>query len=142
MIVDANVLLYTVDEHATFHGTAKAWLERALNGHERVGFPWASLLAYQRIITHPRVTTSPLSPNDTWAFIDDWINADLAWIPTPGHRHGDILRDLILTSDARGNLAPDAHLAALAVEYGTSICSFDSDFARFPNVPWINPASA
>jgi predicted nucleic acid-binding protein len=42
-------------------------------------------------------------------------------------------------SELRGNLISDAHLAALAVEYGVGVCSADSDFARFDGVTWINP---
>lgn len=41
--------------------------------------------------------------------------------------------------DANVLLHADAHLAALAIEHGTGICSFDSDFARFTDVHWINP---
>ena len=61
MIVDANVLLYAVDEQSHFHAVARTWLEEAMNGTERVGFPWVSLTAFQRIITHPRATPSPLT---------------------------------------------------------------------------------
>jgi len=43
-------------------------------------------------------------------------------------------------SNARGNLVTDAHLAALAIEHGTGICSFDGDFARFKGLRWINPS--
>ncbi len=38
-----------------------------------------------------------------------------------------------------GNLVPDAHLAAIALEHGLPICSADTDFARFADVTWINP---
>lgn len=71
MIVDASVLLYALDDQSHFHAPARTWLEDALNGIERVGLPWASLMAFQRIITHPRVTANPLTPKDAWAFIDD-----------------------------------------------------------------------
>ena len=110
-----------------------------MNGVERVGMPWVSLLAFQRIITHPRVTANPLTPADAWSYISDWLDADQAWIPTPGSRHRDILGGLLIDGDLRGNLVTDAHLAALAIEHGTSICSFDSDFARFDGLHWINP---
>jgi len=30
-------------------------------------------------------------------------------------------------------------LAALAIEHVLVVCSNDSDFARFPNVRWMNP---
>ena len=142
MIVDANVLLYAVDDRSHFHTTARTWLEGAMNGVERVGLPWASLLAFQRIITHPRVTANPLTPTDAWGFVIDWLDADQAWVPTSGPRHRDILGRLLADGDVRGNLVTDAHLAALAIEYGTGICSFDSDFARFTDVHWINPDHA
>lgn len=140
MIVDANVLLYAVDDRSHFHAAARGWLEDAMNGVERVGLPWVSLLAFQRIITHPRATAHPLSPAQAWSYIADWLDADLAWVPTPGARHRAVLESLLVDGDLRGNLVTDAHLAALAIEHGTGICSFDSDFARFGRLRWINPA--
>lgn len=140
MIVDANVLLYAVDDASAFHAPALNWLDTAMNGVERVGLPWASLLAFQRIITHPRVTAAPLSAAEAWGYITDWLDAPLTWIPTPGSQHRDILGALLVSGDTRGNLVTDAHLAALAIEHGTPICSFDSDFAHFPDVTWIHPA--
>ena len=139
MIVDANVLLYAVDEQTHFHTSARTWLEEAMNGAERVGLPWASLMAFQRIITHPRISANPLKPADAWRCITDWLDADQAWVPNPGNRHSDILGGLLIDGDLRGNFVTDAHLAALAIEYGTGICSFDSDFARFDGIRWINP---
>lgn len=139
MILDATVLLYAVDDQSHFHATARTWLEETMNGTERVGFPWVSLAAFQRIITHPRATANPLTPGDAWTHITDWLDADQAWVPTPANRHRDILGQLLVAGDLRGNFVTDAHLAALAIEHGTGICSFDSDFARFPGLHWINP---
>lgn len=139
MIVDANVLLYAVDDTSHFHAPARSWLEDALNGVERVGVPWVSLMAFQRIITHPRVTARPLAASDAWGYVTDWLDADQVWVPTPGPRHRDVLGRLLVDGDLRGNLVPDAHLAALAIEHGTGVCSFDSDFARFPGLLWIHP---
>jgi toxin-antitoxin system PIN domain toxin len=139
VIVDANVLLYAVDNRSHFHATARTWLDGAMNGVERVGLPWASLMAFQRIITHPRVTANPLTPADAWSLVTDWLDADQVWVPVPGGRHRDILGRLLIDGDLHGNLVTDAHLAALAIEYGTGICSFDSDFARFDGLDWIHP---
>jgi uncharacterized protein len=142
VIVDANVLLYAVDSSSTFHGTARSWLEGALNGPSRIGFPWVSLMAFQRISTHPRLSAAPLKPGEAWAFVDDWLAADRAWVPVPGARHAEILRRLIVDGDLRGNLVTDAHLAALAIEHGVGVCSMDTDFARFAELSWFNPASS
>lgn len=139
MIVDANVLLYAVDSKSHFHATARTWLDEAMNGVERVGLPWVSLMAFQRIITHPRVTANPLTPADAWSYITDWLDADQAWVPTPGSRHRDILGQLLIDGDLHGNLVTDAHLAALAIENGTGIYSFDSNFTRFNDLRWIDP---
>lgn len=139
MIVDANVLLYSVDTGSAFHKPAHAWLEQAFNGPTRVGLPWASLTAFQRIATHPRASAKPLSPQDAWSYVTDWLTADQAWIPVPTDRHAEILRRLIVDGDLRGNLVIDAHLAALAIEHGVGVCSVDSDFARFTELNWINP---
>lgn len=141
MIVDANVLLYAVDSDSTFHAAARDWLEAALNGPARVGLPWASLLAFQRISTHPRASASPLSPGQAWSYIADWLDADSAWVPAPGEKHAEILRRLLIDGDLRGNLVTDAHLAALAIEHGVGICSADSDFARFAELSWVNPTA-
>lgn len=140
MIVDANVLLYAIDRASAFHEHAKDWLERSLNGPTRVGFPWMSLIAFQRIATHPRASANPLTPKQAWSYVIDWIEADQSWIPSPGQRHAEILGRLLVESDLRGNLVTDAHLAALAIEHGIGISSFDSDFARFPELTWTNPA--
>ncbi|AYY13947.1 PIN domain-containing protein [Actinobacteria bacterium YIM 96077] len=142
MIVDANVLLYAVDASSAFHQPARDWLEGALNGPSRVGFPWVSLTAFQRIATHPRVSANPLSPQQAWSHVSDWLDADQSWIPHPGDRHAVILSRLVIDGDLRGNLVTDAHLAALALEHGVGVCSTDSDFARFPELAWHNPARA
>ena len=139
MIVDANVLLYAVDEQSSHHDGARDWLESALNGEERVGFPWATLLAFQRIITHPRAMTHPLGPDQAWSFVGDWLDADLAWVPEPGPRFRTVLGDLLTAADAQGNLVTDAYLAAVAIEHGVAVCSYDTDFARFAGLRWMHP---
>lgn len=139
MIVDANVLLHAVDGQSPFHATAHTWLEEAMNGAERVGLPWVTLTAFQRIITHPRATTNPLTAQEAWSHVTDWLDTDQAWVPVPGARHRDVLGGLLTVGDLRGNLVTDAHLAALAIEHGVGICSFDSDFARFKDLRWVNP---
>jgi hypothetical protein len=42
----------------------------------------------------------------------------------------------------RGNLVPDAYLAALAIESGSDWVSTDRDYARFPGLRWRHPLDA
>jgi predicted nucleic acid-binding protein len=88
-------------------------------------------------LVHLRASSSPLGPAEAFSHVDSWL--ERAWVPVPTDRHADVLRRLVVDSELRGNLISDAHLAALAVEYGVGVCSADSDFARFDGVTWINP---
>jgi toxin-antitoxin system PIN domain toxin len=139
MLIDANLLIYAVDSTTPEHPRASAWLTDRLNGDRRVGMPWESLSAFLRISTHPRATTRPLLPADAWRFVEDWLAVDVVWVPVATERHADVLGGLIGRHRVSGNLVPDAHLAALAIEHGLEICSADTDFARFTEVRWRNP---
>jgi uncharacterized protein len=139
VLLDANLLLYAVHRQAERHEQAAAWLTEQLNGHRRVGFPWQSINAFLRISTHPRAFERPLEPATAWERVTDWLTAPVAWVPAPGREYGRLLGELICNYDVRGNLIPDAALAALAMEHGVPLISTDTDFARFRELRWENP---
>lgn len=139
MLVDANLLLYAVDRSSPHHERASTWLVDVLNGDRRVGLPWQSISAFLRIITHPRVTTNPLSGSQAWAHVRSWLDADPTWIPPATERTAAVYARLTVAHGVTANLVPDALLAALAIEHGLTVTSTDSDFARFPEVDWSNP---
>lgn len=139
MLLDANLLLYAVHQRAEQHERAAAWLTEQLNGHRRVGFPWQSINAFLRISTHPRAFERPLDAATAWGRVTDWLAAPVAWLPEPGREYRRVLGDLVGTYDVRGNLVPDAALAALAIENGVTLISTDTDFARFRELRWENP---
>jgi toxin-antitoxin system PIN domain toxin len=139
MLLDANLLLYAVHKGAEQHEAAAAWMSEQLNGARRVGLPWQSLAAFMRIVTHPRAFEHPLSPAAAWDRVIDWLAPPVAWVPTPGPEHARIVGQLVTTYGVSGNLVPDAFLAALALEHGLTVCSTDTDFARFRELRWENP---
>lgn len=139
MLVDANLLLFAIHRGSPFHTAAREWLTEQLNGPRRVGLPWQSLAAFLRIATHPRAFERPLDPGPAWERVTDWLAAGPVWVPEPGERHATILGELLNRHQIRGNLVPDAQLAALALEHGLAVASADADFARFPEVRWHNP---
>ena len=141
MLIDANILLYAVDEDSPFHASAHDWIDETLNGSRRVGIPWLSLVAFVRIATHPRALLEPLTPAEAWQFVDEWLDAPAVWVPGPGRGHREILGRLIRDLDLRANLVSDAVLAALCIEHGLQMVSADSDFARFTEIGWLNPVS-
>lgn len=141
MLVDANLLLFAINPGSPFHAAAKRWLEDQLNGPRRIGLPWQSLGAVVRIATHQRAFDRPLSPSEAWNQVAEWLGAPTTWIPEPGKGFEEIAGRIIADHDVRGNVVPDALLAALALEHGLTVCSADSDFARFTGVRWENPLS-
>ena len=133
-IPDANVLLYASDSSSRHHVAARAWVERALSAGETVGFAMVVLLAFVRIATNPRVMAAPLSPSAAFDQIEEWLAQSPAVLLHPGRRHLRIWRELSESSGTAGNLTTDAHLAALAIEHGASLASFDGDFHRFASL--------
>ncbi len=57
----------------------------------------------------------------------------------PGPNHWPLFRGLMLASGTAGNLISDAHLAAMAIERGATVCSTDHDFNRFHGLLHVNP---
>lgn len=141
IVVDVNVLIYAVDEDSDRHREAKEWLENVLSGKEIVGLTWIVLLAFLRLTTRAAISARPLAIEDALDIVSKWLDHPSVSILQPGPRHAHILRTLLLKTGAGGNLTTDAHLAALAIEHGAQLCSFDHDFARFPGLKWRDPLS-
>lgn len=138
-LLDANLLLYAYDEESPFHGEARAFLESRLSGDDPVGIPWATILAFLRLATHPKVCRRPLAIEEAVEIVDSWFGSPVACIPEPTDRHWAVLAELLGEVGARGNLVPDTHLAALALQHGARLCSSDRDFDRFQRLDWLNP---
>jgi toxin-antitoxin system PIN domain toxin len=138
VVPDANVLLHAVNEGAREHRSANAWLRRALGQGEAVAFAWTVVLAFLRISTHPAVFPRPLSPGEASDVAQGWLDAPPSVPLEPTRRHLALVRGLLGRTGTAGNLVGDAHLAALALEHGATVVSFDRDFERF-NVPVRRP---
>ena len=138
-LVDANLLLYAANRAAPEHERARTWLDSNLSGTARVGLPWPSLLAFVRLASNPLVVRQPVSVEAAWAQVTEWLRADPVWLPQPTDRHPEVLGELCRLPGMTSRLVPDAHLAALAIEHGLTLCSTDGDFAKFPGLRWQNP---
>ena len=139
ILIDVNLLLYAYDNTSRFHAVAKPWWEDALSQSAPVGLPWATLLAFLRITTNPRVMAKPMDIAEATEHVDSWLQRPMTHIVHPTERHWEILQTLLTSTRSPANYVPDAHLAVLAIEHGAVLCSTDRDFARFPNLSWRNP---
>ncbi|MGH9156495.1 MAG: type II toxin-antitoxin system VapC family toxin [Acidimicrobiales bacterium] len=138
-VLDANLLLYAVDERSPRHVPARGWLERTLSGAETVGLTWLVLLAFVRVSTRASVFERPLDASEALDLVDGWLDQPCTTVLSPTERHSAVLRTLLDPLGSAGNLTSDAHLAAIAIEHGAEICSCDTDFARFSGLRWTDP---
>lgn len=140
ILVDANVLLYAYNPSAPQHAASRAWLEEAFNGPAPTALCWASVLAFLRIGTHPRVFERPFTRNEALAIVATWLPR--VRMLEPGEGYAELLARMIEQGQASGPLVMDAALAALAIEHGAALCTTDRDFARFPGLRLVSPLTA
>ena len=138
---DLNLLLYAVDAGSPQHGVARPWLADRMSGTEAIGLAWITLIGFVRLITSPSVLAHPLSAPQAFDVIDGWLARPQVVVVHPTVRHAQVLGGLLELVGTAGNLATDAHLAALAIEHGATLESHDHDFGRFPGLRWEDPLS-
>ncbi len=97
------------------------------------------LSGFVRVVTHPRVFDPPDTVAAALAFADAVRSQPGVVMVAPGERHWAIFANLCRLTEARGNLVPDAYLAALAIETGAEFITADRDFSRFPGLRWRHP---
>ena len=73
--------------------------------------------------------------------VEHWLGRPAAIVVEPTARHLSLLLGLLADTGSAANLVNDAHLAALALEHGAQIVSFDRDFERFGGGVRHDPAA-
>ena len=139
IVPDVNLLVYAYSDGTPFHDAARRWWEGVVNGMEQVGLAWAVISGFLRVMTHPGLLTPPMAPAQAIGYVRDWLRYDHIITINPGEKHLRLLQRNLDAAGTGGNLVPDAHIAALAMEYGAEVHSNDSDFSRFPGLQWHNP---
>ncbi|HTN99192.1 MAG TPA: type II toxin-antitoxin system VapC family toxin [Microthrixaceae bacterium] len=139
-VVDANVLIYAVNADSPHHETARNWLDQALSQPGGVGMPWIVLLAFIRIVTNARIMPYPMSTEDALSQVEAWLSSPAALIVDPTPRHLTVLASLLRDTKTGANLINDAHIAAMALDHGATVISFDRDFGRFAGLNHEVPA--
>jgi len=130
--LDANVLLYASDRSSDRHESARRFVERCAAGAEILCLTWPTLMAYVRIATHPRIFAAPLSPDEALANVAALI--DLPHVRVVSELDGflDAYRRMVQDLSVRGNLVPDAHVAAILFQHGVRMLyTNDRDFRKF-----------
>lgn len=121
------------------HAAHREWLEDVVDSDEAFGVSDLVLSGFLRVVTHPRVFSPPETVESGLSFTDALRSRPNAVSISPGSRHWGIFERLCRDAGVRGNLVPDAYLAALAIESGSEWITTDRDYARFPGLRWRHP---
>lgn len=139
VLPDVNVLVYAHREETANHPVCRNWLEQVINGDEAYGVSDLVLSGFVRVVTHPKVFKRPSAIAHALTFAEQVREQPNSVCVEPGPRHWQIFRRLCVDANVKGNLVPDAYLAALAIESGCEWISTDRDFSRFKGLRWRHP---
>ncbi len=139
IVPDVNLLLYATIDSFPHHTSARRWWEDSINSNQPIGLVDPAVFGFLRISTNRRILDPPLSIERACAHIESWDLQPNVSRLVGGSEFVGIALDMLKTAGTAGNLTTDAQIAALAVEHGATVYSNDTDFARFPDVKWVNP---
>ncbi|MGE5238585.1 MAG: TA system VapC family ribonuclease toxin [Chloroflexota bacterium] len=130
--LDVNILLYASDSESPRHEKARVFLEKCMQHEEVFCIAWATAMSYIRIATHPSVFEHPLTHDEATSNIGTLLNLPHVRFLSEGEGFWDIYRELTAKVPTRGNLVPDAHLAAILRQHRVkTLYTNDRDFLKF-----------
>ena len=139
LLLDVNVLVYAFRPDAQRHKEYQQWVENLVNGDSAYACTNVVLSGFLRLLTHPRIFDKPSSLVEALDFAATFKDQPHCVQVHPGPRHWEIFSQFCREVNAKGNLVPDAYLAAIAVESGCEWVTTDRDFSRFPGLRWRHP---
>ena len=132
MTPDVSVLVAAARLDHPHHKTAFAWLEHAgnaTNDKHRLALLPGVIAGFLRITTNRRIFPAPTPIKSAIGFIDDMLESATVSVLS-GAREWPQLRALCLQKSLTANNIPDAWIAALVLEHGQVLATFDADFAQ------------
>lgn len=138
--IDVNVLLYASDRGSPLAPRAQELLSQLASGRELVCVAWSTLMSYLRISTHSSVFAHPLTPDEAMNNVEALIRLPHVRVLTEEEGFWETYREIVRDVPARGNMVPDAHLAALLRQHGVNtLYTNDRDFRKFYFLKVRNP---
>ena len=130
--IDVNILLYASDTVSPYFHKAGSFMESCITGDEVFYLGWPTVMSYLRMATHPSIFDDPLSPHEAMENIEMLATLPHARFLSEEEGFWEVYRDITEEIPTRGNLVPDAHVAALLRYHGVrTLYSHDRDFLKF-----------
>lgn len=142
ILPDVNVLVYAYRVEAAQHDSCKRWLENVIAGADELALHDMVFSGFVRIVTNPRIVDPPATCPEALQFVDALTAAARSRWLEPGRAAWKSFRSLAeQDSQVRGNLVPDAFLAALCLTHNAGLASCDRGFARFKGLALVDPTA-
>jgi toxin-antitoxin system PIN domain toxin len=139
LLVDTSVLINAHRPEANRHEEYLAWLQEMINGPQPYAVSDFAIAGMIRIVTNPRIFADPTPTEIALDFAERVRGQPHAIVVAPSARFWGIFTELCREADVRGDLVPDAYLAALAIENACEFVTDDKGFRRFPGLRWRQP---
>jgi hypothetical protein len=139
ILIDVNVLVYAHRAELPNHEAYRRWLEACVGSDQAFGVCDLVLSGFLRIVTHPKIFKVPTPLEEALHVVARLRDQPNGVRVTPDARHWEIFVRLCRVAGVKGNLIPDAYLAALAIESGSEWITTDRDYSRFPGLRWRHP---
>lgn len=139
ILADINVLVYAFRRESLEHDQYLGWLENVV-ATEEFALVDHCLAGFVRIVTNSRIYADPAPTEVALQFVDRLRGAPKARpIASTAATWNLLNRWVVGDGGIRGNLVPDAYLAAMAVSHGARLATNDLGFARFPSLHVVDP---
>jgi toxin-antitoxin system PIN domain toxin len=135
LLPDVNVLLAAFRTDHDHHRAARLFLEEARSAPDVLGLSDVALVSVVRLATNPRIFVRPDTVESVMEYLDVLLEPPGQLIRA-GATHWSRFAGLCRHLQLRGNLVPDAYLAALALEQSAELVTFDRGFGRYPGLSW------
>jgi hypothetical protein len=141
--IDTDILVYARRAESEHHAAASRVLRDLAEGNSPWAIPWPCVYEFLRVVTHPRLFRPASDLVRTLDELDSLFDAPSLTLLGEGANHRAHLRRMAQAGRATGNLAHDAHIAALLREHGVrEFWTTDRDFSRFPGIVVRDPFGA
>jgi toxin-antitoxin system PIN domain toxin len=138
--VDVNILLYASDSASRFHEASRKFLSECARADEVFCLAWPTVMAFLRIVTHPGIFERPLSPEEACGNVESLLGRPNVRVLAEQEGFWEAYRRAAEGLSVRGNLVPDAHVAAILLQHGVRrMFTTDADFRKFEFLEPVNP---
>ena len=142
IICDVNVLIAAYRRDALTHAVGFAMLARLIGGSEPYGWTTQTLSAVVRITVNPRIWPVASTGDDVLLFCADVMSPANARQVEPGARHWPLFEQCLRSTNLHPDDVGDAVLAALCIEHGCELVTWDKGFSRFKGLRVLTPEQA